>query len=142
MQCSLMLFPLFDSNLEFSPLPNSQNLFQSPAPTFFQLFLTFRPAITSYSSVLLSYSRPREQRDVPTIPHPLVLGILNGSVSHSQPQFNPTHPSHIRYDLYLLCPCSKPASKFPSGEWGCWGGLYVACMNWESHLCRQQGRER
>ena len=121
MQCGLMLFPLFYSNLEFSSPSNSQNLFQRPAPTFFQFLLTLRPAITSYASVLPEPYLKSE--DAPTIPHPLVLGILSGSVSHSQPQFKPTHPSHIKYDLYLLCPCSRPASKFPSGEWGCGGGV-------------------
>jgi hypothetical protein len=55
MQCSLMLFTLFDSNLEFAPLPNSQHLFQSPAPTFFQLFLALRPAITSYRQYFLNH---------------------------------------------------------------------------------------
>jgi len=139
MQCSLMLFPLLYSDFEFTPLPNSQNLFQRPASTLFQFFLIFRPAITSYCQYFVIHI---DRNYVPTIPHPRVLGILSGSVSHSQPQFKPTQPSHIKYDLYLLCPCSRPASKFPSGEWGCGGGLYVACMNWESHLCKQQGRER
>lgn len=43
-----MLFSLFDSDFEFTPLPNAQNLFQSPAPAIFQIFSILGPAFTRY----------------------------------------------------------------------------------------------
>lgn len=125
----LMLLALFDSDLERSTPPNFHDLLKRPSSTTFQVIFGPRPTPPGYTDQQASLSKcqiflirgdtgqgPQRSRvadsrtqesgignrNLPTIPQPLVLGILSGSVSHTHPHCSPTQPSHMRNDLYRL----------------------------------------
>ena len=139
----MVVLALSLADLERASIPHTLHLFQGPFPTCSQLLNARRPPLARCHQLRLGLRvAPGSPKDLPTMPHPFVLGMRSPSFSHSQPHITPIHPSQTRYALYRLCPSSKPFSNPPSGIWACGGGTNVRAFQESSRVWKQHGRER